>query len=184
MNNRRRQKIRALNMMIRSKSNGKIGYNQLVDFAQGLMDAITEAMHQASASLVSIGESIQPFIRASELVEQFKADTSTEEEIGSKGLSCGSCYHYLGGGCCRINLEAECREGGGFEAWAPRIAPVPVPGVIPELEEDPEPEEMPEFEDKPDLAETILKWASIGICILAYPLVIYKLYEWIKCLFF
>ena len=57
MNNRRRQKIRALNMMIRSKSNGKIGYNQLVDFAQSLMDAITEAMHQASASLVSLGES-------------------------------------------------------------------------------------------------------------------------------
>ena len=30
---------------------------------------------------------------------------------------CETCRHYLGGGCCRINLEAECREGGGFEAW-------------------------------------------------------------------
>ena len=35
----------------------------------------------------------------------------------SKHVSCESCRHYLGGGQCRINLEAECREGGGFEAW-------------------------------------------------------------------
>ena len=33
---------------------------------------------------------------------------------------CDSCKHDLGGGCCRVNLEAECREGGGFEAWEPR----------------------------------------------------------------
>lgn len=35
-------------------------------------------------------------------------------------LNCDTCKHDLGGGCCRINLEAECREGGGFEAWEPR----------------------------------------------------------------
>lgn len=29
--------------------------------------------------------------------------------------SCEGCDHDLGGGCCRINAEAECREGGGFE---------------------------------------------------------------------
>lgn len=29
--------------------------------------------------------------------------------------SCEGCNHDLGGGCCRINAEAECREGGGFE---------------------------------------------------------------------
>ena len=184
MNNRRRQKIRALNMMIRSKSNGKIGYDQLVKFAHGLMEAITEAMHQASASLVSLGESIQPFIRAYELVEQFKTDISAEDEINTEDVSCDSCYHYLGGGCCRINLEAECREGGGYEAWAPRIVPVPALEASSEPEEEPESEEEPEPDDKPDLAETILKWASIGICFLAYPLVIYKLYEWIKYLFF
>lgn len=112
-------------------------------------------------------------------------DEPTEEEKRkNRHISCEGCKHDLGGGCCRINLETECREGGGFEAWAPRIAPVPFPEGIPESEEDPEPEEVPEFEDKPDLAETILKWASIGICILAYPLLIYKLYEWIKYLFF
>ena len=26
----------------------------------------------------------------------------------------------MGGGACRQNLEAECREGGGYEAWEPR----------------------------------------------------------------
>lgn len=31
--------------------------------------------------------------------------------------SCTGCRWYLGGGCCRQNLEAECREGGGFEMW-------------------------------------------------------------------
>lgn len=178
MNNRRRQQIRALNMMIRSKSNGKIDYNGLEKFAHDLMEVVSEALYQVSESLVSLGESIQPFIRASELIEQLKADISAEDENDGADLSCDSCYHYLGGGCCRINLEAECREGGGFEAWAPQIASDPAPEALAESAED------PEFEDKPDLAEAILKWASIGICFLAYPLVIYKLYEWIKYLFF
>lgn len=30
--------------------------------------------------------------------------------------SCVGCKHDLGGGCCRINLEAECGKG-GHEAW-------------------------------------------------------------------
>lgn len=30
--------------------------------------------------------------------------------------SCIGCKHYLGGGCCAANLEAECAAG-GFEAW-------------------------------------------------------------------
>lgn len=77
-------------------------------------------------------------------------------------IPCEACRHDLGGGCCRANLEAECREGGGFEAW--------------------EPKEQQEEEYQPDRAETILKWASIGICFLAYPLVIYKVYEWVRYL--
>lgn len=32
-------------------------------------------------------------------------------------VSCTGCIHDLGGGCCRINEEGECREGGGFELW-------------------------------------------------------------------
>ena len=33
--------------------------------------------------------------------------------------TCDTCRHYLGGGCCRINLEAECGAG-EFEAWEPK----------------------------------------------------------------
>lgn len=37
-----------------------------------------------------------------------------------KRTSCKGCIHDLGGGQCRINVERECREGGGFELcdWA------------------------------------------------------------------
>ena len=31
--------------------------------------------------------------------------------------SCEGCRNYLGGGCCRLNLEDECAAGGGFELW-------------------------------------------------------------------
>ena len=30
--------------------------------------------------------------------------------------TCGTCRHYLGNGCCGLDLEAECGAG-GFEAW-------------------------------------------------------------------
>ena len=30
---------------------------------------------------------------------------------------CITCEAYMGGGCCRDHLEAECCEGGGYEAW-------------------------------------------------------------------
>ena len=32
---------------------------------------------------------------------------------------CDTCRYHLGGGDCRINLEAECGKG-NFEAWEPR----------------------------------------------------------------
>lgn len=31
--------------------------------------------------------------------------------------SCEGCRNNLGGGHCKINLEDECCEGGGFELW-------------------------------------------------------------------
>lgn len=31
--------------------------------------------------------------------------------------SCEGCRNYLGGGCCRLNLEDECAAGGGYELW-------------------------------------------------------------------
>lgn len=30
---------------------------------------------------------------------------------------CETCREYLGGGCCNLSMEMECRDGGGFEAW-------------------------------------------------------------------
>lgn len=30
--------------------------------------------------------------------------------------SCEGCIHYLGDGCCRLNLERECADG-DFELW-------------------------------------------------------------------
>lgn len=41
---------------------------------------------------------------------------------GYKGImpaNCETCRYHLGGGDCRINLEAECGKG-YFEAWEPR----------------------------------------------------------------
>lgn len=40
-------------------------------------------------------------------------------EYEEMGRCCETCSHDLGGGCCRINLEAECAAG-EFEAWEPR----------------------------------------------------------------
>lgn len=34
-----------------------------------------------------------------------------------KRTSCAGCVHDLGGGCCGISAERECREGGGFELY-------------------------------------------------------------------
>jgi len=34
--------------------------------------------------------------------------------------TCPTCAHHLGGGQCRLNAEAECCEGGGFELWEVR----------------------------------------------------------------
>lgn len=45
-----------------------------------------------------------------------EAHMSEYEEMGR---CCETCRHDLGGGCCRINLEAECAAG-EFEAWEPR----------------------------------------------------------------
>lgn len=81
----------------------------------------------------------------------------------NKRTPCEACRHYLGGGCCRINLEGECREGGGFEAW--------------------EPMESRHAEPKMDIAGTLLKWVSITICMVAYPFVLYRMHQWIRILF-
>ncbi|MBO7309521.1 MAG: hypothetical protein J6V38_07825 [Kiritimatiellae bacterium] len=51
-------------------------------------------------------------------------------------MSCLGCKHYLGGGCCRMNLESECAAG-GFEMYETDMyqyyckARPPMPGTIP-----------------------------------------------------
>ncbi len=48
-------------------------------------------------------------------------DLSIEiEEPEPERESCAGCKNDLGGGHCRINVEGECREGGGFELWEPK----------------------------------------------------------------
>lgn len=39
------------------------------------------------------------------------------EEEEPEHTSCEGCKHDLGGGHCRLNVEDECCEGGGFELW-------------------------------------------------------------------
>ena len=36
--------------------------------------------------------------------------------------SCETCRYDLGGGRynCRLNVEQECRDGGGYECWEPK----------------------------------------------------------------
>jgi hypothetical protein len=45
------------------------------------------------------------------LVEKDEPENEPERE------SCEGCKNNLGGGHCRINVEGECREGGGFELY-------------------------------------------------------------------
>lgn len=47
-------------------------------------------------------------------------DEKEEPEDDVECESCEGCKNDLGGGHCRINMERECREGGGFELWEPK----------------------------------------------------------------
>ena len=68
--------------------------------------------------------------------------------------SCKGCRWYLGGGCCRINAEAECREGGGFELYE-------------QEEEDVQP------------STKVLFLVLYGAVSALWGIVLYKLYCWI-----
>lgn len=60
-----------------------------------------------------IGGSISPIRAVADFFDRIEEDG---------GKCCETCHWDLGGGCCRINLEGECREGGGFEAWEAKRA--------------------------------------------------------------
>ena len=78
-------------------------------------------------------------------------------------IPCESCTHYLGGGCCRMNLESECQEG-GFEAFEPKTIP------------EPDPERVL------SKGEKLLRTGFIVLLMLSYPLVLYRIYQWIAYL--
>ena len=44
-------------------------------------------------------------------------DYECEDEEEPERDTCKGCRNYLGGGCCRLNLEDECAAGGGYEMW-------------------------------------------------------------------
>lgn len=54
------------------------------------------------------------WISACIFCDGYEANTDEEEPEHD---SCDGCKHDLGGGHCKINVEGECREGGGFELW-------------------------------------------------------------------
>ena len=88
-----------------------------------------------------------------------------------KNESCAGCANDLGGGCCKINMEAECREGGGFELWEPKEAPKK------------EPEKVEHVKRPLTRSEEAIKWAIFGLILLFYPVVIYRLILWIMSIF-
>ena len=45
--------------------------------------------------------------------------SSRMSEYSEMGRCCETCRYYLGGGCCRENLEPECMYG-EYEAWEER----------------------------------------------------------------
>ena len=67
---------------------------------------------------------------------------------------CEGCKHSIGGVDCRLNVEQECKAGGGYEAWEP----------------------MPVAPPKSSRSERFLKWSAIVLVWIAYPVVLYKLY--------
>ncbi len=71
-----------------------------------------------------------------------------------KHCPCEGCNHSIGGVDCRLNVEQECKAGGGYEAWEPMSVASP----------------------KSSRSERFLKWSAIVLVWIAYPAVLYKLY--------
>lgn len=138
MNNRRRQKIRALNMLVRSQSNGKFSYSSILNIAKELMDAITEAFSQASVSFVDLGVTVKSFgktIPEANWTNLTWSQEPAEEESHMKHCPCEVCNNGVEGYTdCKLHLEGECREGGGFEGFEPREVSYPpeYTGFMPE----------------------------------------------------
>ena len=66
---------------------------------------------------------------------------------------CERCKNSVGGVDCRLNVEDECREGGGYEAFEPSPAETP----------------------KPSRSDRFLKWSSIILSWIAYAAIICRI---------
>jgi len=66
---------------------------------------------------------------------------------------CECCKNSVGGVDCRLNVEDECREGGGYEAFEPSPAAPP----------------------KPSWSERVLKWSSIILSWIAYTALVVRI---------
>ena len=66
---------------------------------------------------------------------------------------CESCKNSIGGVDCRLNVEDECREGGGYAAFEPSPAEPPMPSR----------------------SERFLKWSAIILSWIAYTAIICRI---------
>ena len=155
MNNRNRQILRAMRMMY-----GKKGFRPKTP--EDIRTALNDFAAGFAAGLSAFADAVNsirlPTLQTVTFTWAYDEPTEEEKRM-NRHIPCEGCKHDLGGGCCRINLETECREGGGYEAW--------------------EPKELPEPEYVPTKGETALKWFCFVLCCLLYPLAIYKIYEWV-----
>ena len=98
---------------------------------------------------------------------------------------CEGCKNSIGGMECRLNVEGECKQGGGFEMWEPAVIPTQPDDVyVCQLEANNEylmsevkklQREVRTLRQGETTKDKVFKWLSIFLVWTAYPLIIYKL---------
>lgn len=112
MNKRKRQQTKAVRMILQRQGLTKVNYSAFLESMTKLSKILGEWIRSISETLNDL---------CTQINEAGRMALQTVERKGAveNGASCVQCRHYLGGGLCAINEEAECREGGGFELWNP-----------------------------------------------------------------
>lgn len=163
MNDRRRQKLRAMDMMIRGDTAGELNLSKIVSIGRMFLLEISKDFAKATIKVMNADDTAITLVSNPRTLdcELVYSEPIKEDGNMSAHISCEACNNGLGGGHCRINLEAECREGGGFEAFEPKTIPDPDPECV------------------LSKGEKLLRIGFIVLLILSYPLALYKLYQWI-----
>lgn len=130
MNNRNRQILRAMRMMY-----GQQGFRPRTP--SEICIALSDFAEALSAGLMSIADSIKkiqiPTVQ--NVTFTWAYDETTKEESHMKHCPCEVCNNGVEGYTdCKLHLEGECREGGGFEGFEPREVSYPpeYTGFMPE----------------------------------------------------